>query len=297
MEEARTIDEQLEALPRENLTTHVLESLRGLWGGEWENLTSLEAMARSVTGEHDEGALSQVCERARALYVDEGEGYQAATELFFKVDGADRGVEVPLARRAGAEGRYAFLASLAGVTAPPAPVQAWRAAVKLAAERAACALLKGVPRDAQADFSPSLRHYTREASLRVRAFLALDCMLPLGNDFVPLLRAAAAAPPRGADPLLSRVGPFLPGKTWEQKRAHVARNVEQCAPLIERLLRAEPLSREAVLDEVCRRVSFADRSPGYVAAMLLRATSSFAHLGPQSVCRTLVTRAQAELEV
>ena len=76
----------LESLPTSSLTTRLLGALDAIVPGEWTNVTSLEAMIRSVTGEEDQDLIQRVGERALALYADPEQGYQRAVQIFRLID-------------------------------------------------------------------------------------------------------------------------------------------------------------------------------------------------------------------
>ncbi len=291
-----SIHELLESLPETSLTTIVLGALDTFVPGEWENVRSLEAMAKSVTGDTDEGLIQQVGERAIALYADPEQGYQRAVTVFQMIDHGSTvaGVASALSMLGS---RVDALSFLADVTPKPDTTQSIDAAVKLAAELAAFCLTSGIPGDSVGDFASAVANYGREEKMRLVAWLALDCVLPLGPDFLGKILDGV----RGLDPselpghaVFSRIADHLPGD-WADKKRTIESNVEAVGAHLEGLAGSSSITRESVLDRIRGYVEVSDDKLDVVAAAIDATTNTFEHTGIQTVARRIVSRAYGEI--
>jgi len=286
----------LETLPTSSMTTRLLGALDWIVPGEWQNVTSLEAMIKDVTGETDEALLQQVGERAIHLYADPAQGYQRAVWVFRAVDdtGAIAGA-ASLANKLGE--RFEWLSFLESVTPKPDTVQAVDAGVKLVAELAAFCLTNGLPGDSVGDFVRSLGAYSKEESMRLAAFLAFDCVLPFGPDF--LAKLVSSVHDLSGDALAShgrfaRVAQWLPGGI-DEKRQLVAGTLEQAGSTLTKWVDATGVTQASVYDRVKEHLDTAGSAFDYLAAAIDLSTSVYEHTGIQTVARRVVSRAYGEI--
>jgi hypothetical protein len=285
----------LEALPQTSLTTHVLDALDALVPGEWRNITVFEEMVKDVTGESDEAVIQAVGERAMQLYADESNGYQRAVSVFRGIDSASTVAGVAaLASMAGQ--RFEILSFLDDVTPKPDTTQAIDAAVKLAGELVAFTLTNGLPGDSVGDFAASLVNYGKEEKMRLAAWLAIDCVLPLGPDFLQKILDALDGPLESLQEsrAFQLVSEHLPGGLGEQ-RDTIKKNIEESRGHLEGMVEAHGLTQETVLARVKEYVAIADEKLDLAAAALDLATNTFEHTGTQTVVRRVVSRAYGEV--
>src|SRR5690606_35226256 len=122
---------------------------------------------------------------------------------------------------------FSFLSIFGKVTPKPDTTQAVDAALKLAAEVAAFATLRGLPvgslAEAQA-FPAALATYARADMMRLAAWITIDGLLPLGPGFVQKIVEIV----RGVDtsvltanPLFASLRDVLPGGTAEEQKGFV----------------------------------------------------------------------------
>jgi len=285
----------LEALPQTSLTTHILDALDTFVPGEWRNITVFEEMVKDVTGESDEAIIQQVGERAMQLFADESTGYQRAISVFEGIDSASTVAGVAaLASMAGQ--RFEILSFLSDVTPKPDTTQAIDAGVKLAGELVAFTLTNGLPGDSVSDFAAALVNYGKEEKIRLASWLAIDCVLPLGPDFILKILEALDGPLESLQEsrAFQFVSAHLPGGLGEQ-RDTIKKNLEESRGHLEGMVASHGISQESVLAKVKEYVALADDKLDLAAAALDLATNTFEHTGTQTVVRRVVARAYGEI--
>lgn len=293
---SEALHEVVESLPQSSLTTHLLGALDYLVPGEWTNITTFEGMVRDATGESDEGIIQQVGERAIALFADENNGYQRAVSVFRGVDSASTVAgAAAMANLLGQQ--FDVLSFMTDVTPKPDTTQAIDAALKLGAELTAFTLVNGLPGDSVGDFVSSLANYGKEEKMRFAAWLAFDCIVPLGPDFLNLILGAieSVSLDELADNRVFRfVSDHLPGDI-AQKRDTLRSNVDQTRGHIEGFVGERGMSQESLLARVREYVQIADDKLDVLAAALDLSTNTFEHTGIQTVARRVITRAYGEI--
>ena len=285
----------LEALPQTSLTTHILDALDTFVPGEWRNITVFEEMVKDVTGESDEAIIQQVGERAMQLFADESTGYQRAISVFEGIDSASTVAGVAaLASMAGQ--RFEILSFLSDVTPKPDTTQAIDAGVKLAGELVAFTLTNGLPGDSVSDFAAALVNYGKEEKIRLASWLAIDCVLPLGPDFILKILEALDGPLESLQEsrAFQFVSAHLPGGLGEQ-RDTIKKNLEESRGHLEGMVASHGISQESVLAKVREYIAIADDKLDVAAAALDLATNTFEHTGTQTVVRRVVSRAYGEI--
>lgn len=285
----------LESLPETSLTTRILDALDYLVPGEWTNVVLFEQMVKNVTNESDDSIIQAVGEGAIALYANADNGYQRAVQVYKGIDSASTVAgAAALANMAGQ--RFEILSFLTDVTPKPDTVQAIDAGLKLAGELAGFTLTNGLPGDGVGDFVTALAAYGKEEKMRLAAWLAIDCVLPLGPDFIQKILDAFDGPLESIQN--SRVYQFvsshLPGGIAEHRDTFKA-NIEQSRGHLDAMVAQHGLTQETVLQRVREYVQIADDKLDVVAAALDLSTNVFEHTGIQTVARRVITRAYQEL--
>lgn len=245
----------LEELPETSLTTRVLGALDWIVPGEWRNIVRLDEMIRDVTGETDESLIQQVGERALALYADESNGYQRAVTVFKGVDSASTVAGLTALANMASE-RFEILSFLGDVTPKADTTQAVDAGLKLASELVGFTLTNGLPGDSVGDFCSALVNYGKEEKMRLAAWLAIDCVLPLGPDFVQKIMDALQGPLESIENnrIFQFVSSHLPGGIAEQ-RDLVLRTVNDSRGHLESMVANQGVTQQSVLDKVREYVS------------------------------------------
>jgi hypothetical protein len=286
----------VEGLPQNSLTTRLLGALDWVVPGEWRNITVFEDMIKEVTGEEDQGVIQQVGERAMALWNDPAQGYQRAVAVYQGVDHVATGAGLASLFSMVAD-RVELFEKVRDVAPKPDTVQAVDAAVKLAAELVAFTLTNGIPGDSLGDFSTSVAAYAKEERIRMVAWLAFDCIIPLGPDF--LAKIFDALKNVEADALANHrvfrfVAEHLPGDLARKKQL-VEENVADAGERLSAFATDRGMTREGLLAKVREYVDVADDKLDVIAAALDLTTNTFEHTGIQTVARRIVSRAYGEI--
>ena len=291
-----SINTLLESLPASSLTTRALSALDYLVPGSWHNVVSFEEMIRDETGESDQAVIQAVGEKAIALYMDPSTGFQRGLTIYKLVDsGATMAGVASMAAKLGED--VGWLGFLQSVTPKPETSQAIDAAVKFAAEVAAFAATNGLPGDGIGDFVSALGQAAKEDKMRVAAWVAFDCVLPLGPDYLAKLLQALdhALDSLKSSSLFGKVESYLPGGGVEEKRDFVKRALEGAAPFTTGLVAQNALTSEGVLGKVAHLLEGAEGKLDYAASILDLSTNVFEHTGTQTVARRCIARAYGEI--
>ena len=279
-----------------SITTTLLHGLDWVVPGEWENITSLEAMIKSVTGEDDQAIIQKVGERAVMLYNDTNQGYQRAVNIYELVDHVGTGAGIAaLANKLGESVKIASF--LDKVTPKPDTAQAIDAGVKLVADMAAFCYSNGLPGDGVGDFASAIANAAKEDAIRLAAWLAFDCIVPLGPDFLSVILDkvnSLSEAHLGENSRFSKIAGYLPGGIGE-KKALITKNLETSRGTIEKFVGDKGLTRETILERIKGHIDVTDARLDTVAAVLDITTNYFEHTGVQSVARRVVSRAYGEI--
>ncbi len=290
------ISQLLEELPATSLTTRVLGGLDYLVPGEWVNVTNFEETVKLVTGEDDQALIQQVGERAIALYADASNGYQRAVSLYKLVDSGSTMAGVTALAGKLAED-VSWLQFLGSVTPKSETTQSIDAALKFAAEIGAFCCSNGIPGDSVGEFVSALTAYEKEDKVRFAAWIALDCVLPLGPEFFSLLTSSlsGAMDKLEASPLYGKLHGFIPGSGAGDKSAFLREALEKSSAHITGFAQEKDLTQAGILDTVKGYIDGAEGKLDYAAAILDLSTNVFEHTGIQSVARRVIKRAYAEI--
>lgn len=286
----------LEELPTSSLTTRVLSTLDYVVPGTWQNVTNFEAMIADETGESDPAVIQAVGEKAIALYMDPETGFQRGLTIYKLVDsGATMAGLASLAGKLGED--VGWLSFLGSITPKPETAQAIDAALKFAAEIAAFAATNGLPGDGIAEFASAFVQSAKEDKMRLAAWVAFDCILPLGPDYLAKLLGALDG---GIDrlresTLFSKIEQHLPGGDLDAKRDFVKRALEEAAPATHALAATDGLTQEGILAKVAGYLEGAEGKLDYAASILDLSTNVFEHTGTQTVARRCIARAYGEI--
>jgi hypothetical protein len=293
---AEALHTLLEGLPQSSLTTRLLDGLDYVVPGEWRNITVFEEMIKDVTGEEDQALIQQVGERAMALYNDPAQGYNRAVDVYQGVDHVSTVSGLASVFSMVAD-RVELFEKVRDVAPKPDTVQAVDAGIKLAAELAAFTLTNGIPGDSVSDFANSIVNYGKDERMRMVAWLAFDCIIPLGPDFFAKIMDAVRNIDTSAlenHRVFKFVSNHLPGDIG-QKKALVEQNVSMAGEKLNAFATEKGMTREGLLAKVREYVDVADDKLDMVAAALDVSTNTFEHTGIQTVARRIVSRAYGEI--
>lgn len=285
----------LQGLPQSSITTGVLSGLDYLAPGQWKNTTVFSELITETTGETDPATIQAIGARALALYTDPKQGYQRAVWCFQTVDSVDK--TVVAASAMNLIGEKLGLGFLTRFTPKPETAQAVDAAVKFACELSTFCLTNGLPGDSVADFSKAVVNYSKEDSMRLTAFVALDCVLPLGPNFMDKLMTTINgldASSLSGNKLFAAVAQYLPGDLAAQ-HALVKQNLAASASHLSAMASTKGISQAGVLEKIRQYVAISDDKLDVIAAGLDMSTNYFEHTGIQTVARRVISRAYAEI--
>ncbi len=289
----------LEQLPTDGLTVSALRSLDFVVPGEWDNVTSFDALVDQVSGSDKPGLAAQV--RAKALAMEQADpSWGRALQVYQLVDTVDQ-----LAAATAAVGKvsdlFGGLGFLDKFTPKPETTQALDAGAKLVAELLAFAQLNGMPTDAEAiaRFVVALSDYGKYDLMRISAWVVFDGLLPLGPNFVSTISgtfrdlADSGLSEHGA---LSSMLDQIPGDSNDAKRAFVVRAIDQTGEWINGFVADKGLTQEKVMGQLKGTLSIAEGSMDVVAVAIDAGTAYTAHTGTQTVARQLARQAMEELK-
>lgn len=292
-----SLNEVLEELPETSITTRLLHMLDYVVPGEWQNIVNFEQMIKSVTGEEDQSIIQQVGERAIMLYNDPDNGYRRAVWIYKLIDDTQglAGME-ELADKLSH--RFEFLSFLDKVSPKADTMQAIDAGVKLLGEMAAFCYTNGLPGDSVGDFAASFANAQKEDAMRLASFLAFDCVLPLGPDFMIKLTDGISSLTGGMlsqNSRFSKILSFLPGNDLLQAKDLLMTNFDATKGSLEQFAADKGIEQSSLLGKVKDLLGTTDDKLDYVAAGLDLVSNHFEHTGIQSVARRVISRAYGEI--
>ena len=293
------IQQQLNQLANAKITPMVLTALDYVVPGEWVNVTSLEQAIQANLGVTDPSEVARIKDRALALFHKEPH-YARAITVFNAVDTADKVAAAAVAANQ-VGGALSFLSIFSKVTPKPDTTQAIDAALKLAAEVTAFALLRGLPihslAEAQA-FPAALATYAKADMMRLAAWITIDGLLPLGPGFVQKIVDIV----KGVDtsmltsnPLFGSIKDMLPGGNPEEQKGFILSTLNSGSAYVSEFVSARGLTQESLARTLGSLVNVADKGMDVLAATLDATTDYYSHTGLQSVARVLVHDAQESL--
>ncbi|MFO0762213.1 MAG: hypothetical protein U0359_37585 [Byssovorax sp.] len=291
------IHEVLQALPETSLTTRLLGALDYLVPGQWENIVNFETMIQRTTGEDDQDLIQRVGEKAILLYNDPEQGYHRAVQIYHLIDNASglAGLAA-LASKVGQS--YESLSFLSDVTPKADTTQAIDAGLKFAGELAAFCYTNGLPGDSVGDFASAVAAYEKEDVMRFAAWIAFDCVLPFGPDFLSKtmeLISNISHDELGEHSRFARIAHLLPGGDLVEKKDMLLKNLDASSGTINDFVSSKGIEQQGIFDRVKQYVDVADNALDWVAAAIDLGSNAFEHTGIQSVARRVISRAYGEI--
>lgn len=294
---SKSIFEIVDALPEDNMTIKALRALDFVVPGEWENVVGFENTIRIVTGEEDEELIQQIGERAIELYNDKSEGYQRALWLYQTIDSAGSALgAAALANKVGEN--IGFLGFLSNLTPKADKAQTIDLVVKLVVELVAFCQINGIPGDSIGDFVGALTDYGGESIIRLAALICYDGLIPLGPDFI----AAAINKVESLttsdleqNQSFQGVQPLIPGEDTSSKLGFIGESFSSVSDWMGSFVADRGITREGVVSNLKNFVDVADDKLDYLAAFLDVTTNYYEHTGVQTLARSLIDRAYAEI--
>jgi hypothetical protein len=294
---SKPIYEIVDELPSKSLTTRLLSALDWVVPGEWKNVVGFDNTIRLVTGETNEARIQKIGERAVALYNDKTQGYQRALWLYQTVDSVQGlGGFASFLDKLGESVK--MLGFLRKITPQADTTQAVDFGVKLVTEIVAFCKINGIPGDRITDFVESLADCRHEALMRMAALICVDGVLPLGPDFMD--KALALLDKTGVSGLtenkaFEKISSMIPGNTPDKQLGFIKEGVGGVQGWMKSFVSSKNLSTESITDRLRGTIGKLDSSGDWIAASIDMTTNYFEHTGTQTIARSLISRAAAEV--
>lgn len=295
---SKPIFQLVDELPTNNLTVFSLKSLDHLIPGQWENLVGFENTIRKITGETDEATIQQIGDRAVYLFNDKSEGYQRALWLYQTIDstGSTLG-KVALANKVGE--KVALLGFLNRITPKADKLQTIDLSLKLVVEILAFCQVNGIPGDSIGDFVASLvDNYTGPSLMRMAALVCFDGIIPLGPDFIRSVTSTLGnLSPKDLESNegFKQINESIPGQTTAGKLDFIGRSFESVSGWMTSFVSDRGITPQTIAGPLKNFIDFSDDNLDYLAAFLDMSTNYYEHTGIQSLTRSLIERAIAEI--
>ncbi|HJN77463.1 MAG TPA: hypothetical protein QGF58_26295 [Myxococcota bacterium] len=292
-----TLDEAFAELRESRLTPVVLQALDFVVPGQWEDISTLDALVEDVVGEPDVA----VAAKAREIFMDPERPYQKTLRIYQLVDRADQvAAGAVLANKVG--GHITALSFLERFTPKPDTVQAVDAALKLVAEIVAFGLLEGRPeltREGLSELGEDLAEYVSHDRVRIAAWVVVDGVLPLGPSFVKVIGdklTELGAGGLGDSSLFSKLGDLVPGETDEDKHGFMLKALAAAEAWVAGLVAEKGLTAEGVSEKLMSIVEGFDEGTDYLAAAIDSTTAIYRHTGTLTVARACIEDALDEVD-
>lgn len=294
---SKAIYKIVDDLPATNMTVRLLQTLDWVVPGQWKNVVGFENTIRAVTGETDQAFIQKVGERAIALYNDKSQGYQRALWLYQTVDYV-QGVTGFAALLSKIGESVSFLSFLDRLTPKADTTQAVDLGLKVVTEIVCFCQINGLPGDSIGDFLESLADYKHEALMRMAAMVCIDGLIPLGPDFLD--KALALIDKTGASSLESnsrfnQIKEYIPGKNTAEQLTFMQKGLSSVKDWSTSFVSSHNLGVDKVVGSLRGALPGVESHLDYLGAFLDMSVNYFEHTGTQSIARSLISRAAAEI--
>ena len=294
---SKAIYELVNELPKNNITTTVLKALDNFVPGKWENINNFEEMIRQVTGETDETMIQKIGERAVWLFNDKTQGYQNALWLYQTVDKADYSLgAAALANKVA--NKIKLLSFIDRLTPNDERAQAIDLAIKLVVEVVAFCQINGLPGDSIGDFVKALKEYEADSLMRMGALVCIDAIIPFGGNFILQVESTLnnlSGKELSHNSSFSKVSRLIPGDNPAGQLQFIGKSFDATKNWMLGFVTNNQLSQSKIMGNLHNFVDFSENQLDYVAAFLDMSTNYFEHTGIQSIARSLISRAMAEV--
>lgn len=287
----------VDQLPEKSMTTRVLSAIDWVVPGEYQNIVGFENTIRVVTGETDKEWVQKIGDRAIALYNDKSQGYQRALWLYQTVDSV-QGVAGAASFLSKLAESFKFLSFVDWLTPKSDTVQTIDFSVKLVTEVLAFTTLNGLPGDSLGEFARSLTDCRHATKMRLAALVALDGIVPLGPDFMSKVLGAIQGTRVGEftdNPRFATLRSMMPGDNAKEQLDFVQRSVGSVEGWANGLVASTDMTVDKVVTSLKKHVDGIEGKLDYLAAFLDMTVNYYEHTGTQTVARSLISRAAAEI--
>ena len=295
---SKPIFEAVDNLATGGITVMALNSLDFVIPGQWQNIVGFENTITAVTGTDDADYIQAIGERAVALYNDKSQGYQTAMWLYETVDAGSSALgAAAMASKVGSS--IPLLGFLNNITPKAETAQTIDLGVKLVAEIVAYCQINGLPGDSVGDFLAALMdQYSGPSLMRMAALICFDGLVPLGPDFI--IKAIDGLSGMGPDQLeenktFQGLKEVIPGGDSGGQLGFINQSMDSVRGWMSSFVEDRGLSPEAVVGNLRGFVEVADDKLDYLGAFIDMSTNYYSHTGTQTLARSLIERAAAEM--
>jgi hypothetical protein len=294
---SKPIYKVIDDLPSINMTVRMLHALDWVVPGQWKNVVGFENTIKEVTGETDQQFIQKVGERAIALYNDKSQGYQRALWLYQTVDYV-QGVTGFAALMSKVGESVKFLSFLDRLTPKADTTQAVDLGIKVVTEIACFCQINGLPGDSIGDFVESLADYKHEALMRMAAMVCVDGLIPLGPDFLD--KSLSLIDRTGISGLeqnsrFNQIKEYIPGKNTAEQITFMQKGLGAVRDWSQNFVSSHGVTTDKVIGSFRGTLQGVESHLDYLGAFLDMTVNYFEHTGTQSVARSLISRAAAEI--
>jgi hypothetical protein len=294
---SKPIYKVVDDLHSSSMTVRLLQALDWVVPGEWKNVVGFENTIREVTGETDEKFVQKVGERAIALYNDKTQGYQRALWLYQTVDYV-QGVAGFAALVSKVGESVSFLSFLDRLTPKADTTQAVDLGLKVVTEIVAFCKINGLPGDSVGDFVESLADYRHEALMRMAALVCIDGLIPLGPDFID--KGLSLLDRTGVSGLeqnsrFNQIKEYIPGKNTAEQISFMQQGLGAVKDWSTSFISSKSLSVDKIVGSLRGKLQGVEGHLDYLGAFLDMGVNYYEHTGTQSIARSLISRAAAEM--
>ena len=294
---SKPIYKVVDDLPASSMTVRLLQALDWVVPGQWKNVVGFENTIKEVTRESDEKRVQRIGERAIALYNDKSQGYQRALWLYQTVDFV-QGVSGMAALMSKVGESVSFLSFLDKLTPKADKTQAIDLGIKLVTEIACFCQINGLPGDSVGDFVKSLSDYKHEALMRMAALVCVDGLIPLGPDFLDkglslLDRAGVSELEKNSR--FNQIKEYIPGKNTAEQIGFMQKGLTSVKDWSKSFVESHALSVDKIVGSLRGKLQGVESHLDYLGAFLDMGVNYYEHTGTQSIARSLISRAAAEI--
>lgn len=287
----------VDALPANNMTVRLMKALDWVVPGQWQNIVGFDNTIKAVTGQTDQAQVQKIGERAIALYNDKSQGYQRALWLYQTVDFV-QGVGGVAAMLSKVGESVSFLSFLDKITPKADKTQAVDLGIKLVTEIACFCQINGLPGDSVGDFLESLADYKHEALMRMATLICIDGLIPLGPDFLD--KGLALLDKSGVTELeknsrFNQIKEYIPGKNTAEQLGFMQKGMSSVKGWMQSFISSKSLSVDKIVGGLRSSLPGIESKLDYLGAFLDMTVNYYEHTGTQSIARSLISRAAAEI--
>lgn len=294
---SKPIYEIIDELPTSGMTVRALKALDFVIPGQWENIVGFENTIKTVTGETDESMVQQIGERAIHLYNDKTQGYQTALWIYQKVNSAGGALGSAALANKFTES-VSFLSFLSRLTPKADNLQAIDLCLKIVGEVIAYSKINGIPGDGIAEFGGAIADYSSASLMRMAALICFDGVIPLGPDFVLKVEDMVSKfqpSDLTSHPGFSYISNMIPGGSAISQLGFIRESFGSIRDWMGGFVSSNSLTQNVLVSNLQRFIEVSESKLDYVAAFLDMTTNYYEHTGTQTLARSLVERALAEI--